>query len=462
MARVPPLNIICKDTHCVIEEESVETTPRKYCIKCEEEYPYLYTVDNTQDFCTEECDFASLYVITSRPMNYPFSICRENCGVDGFSINPANPTSCLPQNCDLPVEAFCQKCSVGSHSQLGFNRHILFNSVEQLTPLYGKCLNDTFTDDFELDTSFAWRRVRGLKYFIHDITGNPCAPDADKVDQFCSPKKCLAGQFNLTGQMLCKECEPGFYLGVFGIPEDGILSNRGETCSQCTSEEGLLLVSELGPTCLIKHTECPRRTYKEYGICYLCSSGCEECSGILSFQCTKCIANPALIMNPTLPNKEYYKVKTPEGIMGGTFACMEHCPSYYNETLPPEYNCLGRDCDKTCEKCIGPTEIDCFECNALFPIAVEIFGYGGHFCLDLDRCPNTHTLHQPNNTCVCNLLYIFIVCNETCETCDGISGSDCTECNAVRVLYGGFCKGPCFLTSGTYLNRATGNCDCNI
>lgn len=176
---------------------------------------------------------------------------------------------------------------------------------------------------------------------------------------------------------------------------------------------------------------CPKGYYANpnTGLCELCPVGlfciaCDYNTTSLAPYCTSC-------------RYGYY-------YQSSSYTCLSSCNSsqYKNS-----WNNSCDLCEVSCQTCNGPSDSNCLSCPT--NVKYLLNGTGG-YCLN--ACPSVGYVPLGNN---CER------CDVTCNTCNGVSSSQCAVCKSGYYLSSGYCRYIC--PNGTFPDSVTGNCStCHI
>ena len=289
--------------------------------------------------------------------------------------------------------------------------HVISTSTcEPCHPDCDECFNATSIGCFECQTNKLYRKLTTCV-----STSLTCLPNEfhHSTKNMCFP--CKANCRKCPNLLSCSECEGDFVLH----PEINV-------CLKNCKLKGLFLAPNTGN-------------------CEMCPTYCENC--INTTFCDSCAANSHIHDD----------------------LCFSGCP--INSYLPPEID-YCRMCHLTCNRCDGPTEHHCIECDneKLYYLTTNMK------CLSFCR----HGLYyeQSSNRCQSIYIYIYIIsleCFNRCSECFGPSQTQCEECKneflydpiskecklcselnpGLKYLSPGFCKEIC----GDGINLGLVECD---
>lgn len=173
-------------------------------------------------------------------------------------------------------------------------------------------------------------------------------------------------------------------------------------------------------------TICPKGFYADpnQGACTVCPVNlrCTACDFKTSDNTTYCTS---------CEYGTYYQAST---TLCGT-VCLS---TQYQNT----WNNSCNTCDPACVTCNGPTSYSCLSCIGS---SYLLTNSTGGYCLT--ACPTSGYIQVGTN---CQ------TCDPTCNTCNGVSANQCSNCSTNYYEYTGYCRYVC--PNGTYPNSTTWQC----
>ena len=280
------------------------------------------------------------------------------------------------------------------------------------------------------------------------------------VDGVCIP--CISNCKNCSDPN-CDACEDGYFFdsvsgtcvllpvcddGYYVDPETGDCVPNPPPCPADTTFDAAT------GNCIPNPPVCQDGFVIIAGECVPCDSTCATCFDVNSDNCLSC--NDPLVFNPAI-NTCDKPCDTDNGFVSIDGVCTP--------------------CDKSCSKCFGPSYLDCSNCtdglefvdgvcvppcdtnasmvlvdgNCLpcHPTCLTCSGISSDECI---TCPDNYTLE--NGACVIvpvdckvdeGMVWVnglCVPCDSTCETCSGVSNTDCLTCTLPLVLQAGSCINP--------------------
>ncbi|KAL4508008.1 hypothetical protein ABPG72_021381 [Tetrahymena utriculariae] len=240
---------------------------------------------------------------------------------------------------------------------------------------------------------------------------------------------CLAPYFSSTVSMQCVIQCPGGYWGDTNSPQRLCQQCHpqcqlcyGGTFAQCTKcQTNYYLFQNTCDNCPINYFP-----NTNTGNCDKCFQTCQSCNGPSSSNCLSC--NSGYFYLPDT-NTCYSVCPTPYFSHFTQPNCLLSCPTNYSNPLygdPQTRECLN--CDSSCQKCSGPSNLNCINCAQ---------GYYSNSqnksCVVL--CPDGTYADFQSMQC--------LPCDSTCATCNSGSSSSCLSCLLPSVLYNSQCIQNC-------------------
>lgn len=162
----------------------------------------------------------------------------------------------------------------------------------------------------------------------------------------------------------------------------------------------------------ICYTTCPVSYYGNAGVCILCNSLCDTCTGTLVSQCLSC--------KTVAPNEAFY--------LAANTTCYVTCPVGY---FPIVATHICQKCDISCSACTGSPS-PCSACNS---------SYAFYNSTCLATCPaGFYAAPSPPLT-----YKVCTPCVEACLTCYGGTDATCYSCNFDMMIKksGSYCRNNC-------------------
>jgi hypothetical protein len=299
--------------------------------------------------------------------------CDANCVT--CSTTSTNCTSCVSGKVVDPVSKQCVNCYVTCATCTGLSSNNCSTCKTGTTPVTGVCGCPTTS-------------------FMNLTTGlcNTCDTNCKTCDGSASSCTSCNNGLYLSGQ-LCLQCNPS-------------------NCLTCSSATYCLSCSP-GKT-LVNNT------------CQPCHPSCATCSGPSSTQCSSCQPSATLSSNTCTCASTKYLTTT-------------------GECLSCDSNCLTCSlASTTCTSCTAPK--------------ILISG----LCTGCDSSCLTCAVLPTSCTSCANDKYLNAAtcepCHKNCLTCTGASASHCKSCKALASLPSGQTVGSCTCAAGYFTDGNTGNC----
>ncbi|EAR99373.2 transmembrane protein, putative (macronuclear) [Tetrahymena thermophila SB210] len=245
-------------------------------------------------------------------------------------------------------------------------------------------------------------------YFYQTATGNKCLPCFSNLSNDNNPQRCFRC---LGGSSTdCTKCANQTFLQLVNQSDPtGTCQNQcntsyyqrqsDNTCQPCdvsctACQDNSLNCQSCALGWFLKGNTCVRTCgdpyYQKDGKCIKCDIKCQKCSlvGISEF-CDLC--------------QNGYK-RNDDG------TCQNLCAksNQYSDNLG-----ICKDCDSSCARCTGPSNIECTQCN---PSTFLEDNQCKHSCDHINHWPNPN-----NNNCD--------PCDTTCRSCSGGTSDKCLTCD---------------------------------
>ncbi|KAL4503557.1 hypothetical protein ABPG73_017300 [Tetrahymena malaccensis] len=365
----------------------VDKLKNNTCSQCIENCANCNTDRNSCDQCYQDYYFIS-----------KLNRCSKQCPLGYFSAIDTNGRMICQQcisNCDLCQNSQqCQKCSSSYYLRSDTNQCI------------DKCPNG------------------------YSLNGSNCI-------------KCVSNCQNCNDMNSCQQCRQGYYLSI----DKQCISCQVNNCDVCQNTSNQCQVCALGfilsldqSSCIQK---CPEGQFAQLSngnpVCSECSQNCNFC--IDNTQCNQCKIGYTLINKKCVQcdvqqcnscdssvqicdqcSEQFY-------LSSNQLKCVSQCQTdeYLDKTLK-----MCKKCSLNCTKC--QSDQICLECKSPFQLNDK------NKCI---QCDSSHYFDFQSKTCVfCDILNGNFIqnnvckkCNYTCQTCSGISISECLTCPTNRFLY---------------------------